>query len=217
MAQPTQSLIDYIEQQIIPRYTTFDRAHGVDHVRTVIRQSLILAAYYDVDIDMVYTIAAYHDTGLKFGREHHHIDAGQILATDSRLTDWFSTEQIVTMREAVEDHRASSDHAPRSIYGRIVAEADRCIIPEQIVRRTIQYGLAHYPSLDRSEQYRRMLDHLFEKYAEGGYLQLWIPESDNSHRLAELRNLIKDHSALQSLFERLFDEETTISTPLTSK
>ena len=211
MNSPTESLVRYVEQQIIPQYNMFDRAHGIEHVRMVIRQSLALATYYEVDIDMVYTIAAYHDTGLAFGREQHHIVAGRILAADTMLSNWFSAEQIATMCEAVEDHRASSTHAPRSIYGRIVAEADRCIVPEQIIRRTIQYGLAHYPHLDRAEQYGRMVDHLLEKYAEGGYLQLWIPESDNSRQLAELRLLINDRPALKALFDRLFDKEIALS------
>lgn len=130
----------YIEREIIPRYEDFDAAHRTDHVRTVIAQSLELAAHYDADADMVYTVAAYHDTGLANGRERHHIDAGRILAADTELRRWFSEEQIAVMRDAVEDHRASSDGEPHTIYGRIVAEADRVIDPETIIRRTVQYG-----------------------------------------------------------------------------
>ena len=116
-------LEQYIEREIIPRYEHFDAAHRTDHVRTVIAQSLELAAHYDADPDMVYTVAAYHDTGLVNGRERHHIDAGRILAADAELRRWFTEEQIAVMRDAVEDHRASSDHEPRTVYGRIVAEA----------------------------------------------------------------------------------------------
>lgn len=197
----------YIEQEIIPRYEHFDRAHGTDHVRTVIAQSLALAAHYNVDTDMVYTVAAYHDTGLVNGRERHHIDAGRILAEDAELRRRFTEEQIGVMREAVEDHRASSDHAPRTIYGRIVAEADRVIDPATIIRRTVQYGLANYPALDREGHYARCLDHLQKKYAEGGYLRLWIAESDNARRLEELRTIIRDPQRLRKLFDETFDAE----------
>lgn len=203
-----KQLQHYIEEQIIPRYETFDRAHRVDHVQAVIDQSLALAKHYDVDIDMVYAIAAYHDTGLVQGRENHHIDAGRILAADATLRQWFSQEQIDVMREAVEDHRASSDHEPRTIYGRIVAEADRVIDPETILRRTVQFGLANYPSLDREAQYVRCVDHLQNKYAEGGYLQLLLAESDNTRRLAELRALIRDREQLRARFEQIFDQQT---------
>ena len=208
MKRPDPSLVAYAEAEIIPRYEHFDRAHGTDHVRTVIAQSLALAAHYDVDINMVYAIAAYHDTGLAYGRERHHIDAGRILAEDAEVRRRFTGEQIEVMREAVEDHRASSDHAPRTVYGRIVAEADRVIDPATIIRRTVQYGLANYPALDREGHYARCLDHLQKKYAEGGYLRLWIAESDNALWLEELRTIIRDPQQLRRLFDETFDAET---------
>lgn len=121
-------------------------------------------------------------------------------------SDGSAREQIETIAQAAEDHRASSDHEPRSIYGRIVAEADRQIIPETVIRRTVQYGFSHYPELDREGHWRRMLDHLHEKYAEGGYLKLWIPESPNAQKLAELREIIRDESRLRSIFEEIYDE-----------
>ena len=210
MKRPDPSLVAYAEAEIIPRYEHFDRAHGTDHVRTVIAQSLALAAHYDVDINMVYAIAAYHDTGLAYGRERHHIDAGRILAEDAEVRRRFTGEQIEMMREAVEDHRASSDHAPRTVYGRIVAEADRVIDPATIIRRTVQYGLANYPALDREGHYARCLDHLQKKYAEGGYLRLWIAESDNARRLEELRAIIRDPQQLRRLFDETFDAETAV-------
>ena len=203
----TPSLKSYVEEQIIPRYRNFDRAHNLDHVRAVIDRSLMLAARYDVEPDMVYTIAAYHDTGLVNGRENHHLDAGRILAADRTLRRWFSEEQIDTMREAVEDHRASSKHAPQSIYGRIVAEADRLIDPETIIRRTVQYGLAHYPTLDREGHYARCMEHLQQKYAEGGYLQLWIEESENARRLEELRQIIREPQRIRRIFDEAFNRE----------
>lgn len=202
-----RELQQYIEREILPRYETFDAAHRTDHVRTVIAQSLALAKNYDVDPNMVYTVAAYHDTGLACGRERHHLDAGRILAEDATLRRWFSEDQITTMREAVEDHRASSAHAPRSIYGRIVAEADRVIEPETIIRRTVQYGLANYPTLDREGHFARCRAHLAEKYGEGGYLRLWIAESDNARRLEELRAVIRDEATLRKTFDAIFDVE----------
>lgn len=198
----------YIEREIIPRYEHFDRAHDVGHVRTVIARSLELAARYEVDADMVYAIAAYHDTGLVNGRENHHLDAGRILAADRELRRWFSEEQVEVMRQAVEDHRASSKNAPRSIYGRIVAEADRVIDAATIIRRTVQYGLDHCPELDREGHFVRCLEHLREKYAEGGYLKLWIPESENARRLEALREVIRNPELIRKAFDEAFDAET---------
>ena len=200
-----KTLRQYIETEIIPRYDSFDAAHRRDHVEYVIAQSLKLAEHYDVDRDMVYVIAAYHDTGLAVDRKTHHLESGRIIRSDQCLRQWFSEGQIETMAQAVEDHRASSDHEPRSIYGKIVAEADRQIDPETIIRRTVQYGLSHYPGLDREGHWNRMLEHLNEKYAEGGYLRLWIPESDNAGKLKELHEIIKDRDYLESLFDRFYE------------
>ena len=194
----------YIESAIFPRYKDFDPAHRIDHALQVIAESLKLAKHYDVDERMVYTIAAYHDIGLCEGREQHHLVSGRMLRADERLHEWFTDEEIETMAQAVEDHRASLDHAPRSIYGRIVAEADRLIDPMTVLLRTVQYGHSHYPELDKEDHYQRYCEHLQEKYAEGGYLKLWIPESDNAARLAELRALIADEVRKRAAFEQIY-------------
>ena len=202
-----KELEEYVEREIIPRYEHFDDAHKVDHARTVIAQSMELASRLKdqcLDTDMVYAIAAYHDTGLVEGREVHHLASGRIIRGDATLRNWFSEEQIETMAQAAEDHRASSDHEPRSIYGRIVAEADRIIDGETIIRRTIQYGLSHYPELDREGHWQRMCDHISEKYDYGGYLKLWIPESPNAERLEEFRQNLRRPGWLRDRFDRLF-------------
>ncbi len=203
-----EELARFLETEVIPRYAAFDKAHREDHARTVIARALDLAARYPVDADMVRTAAACHDLGLACGRERHHLESGRIIREMKELRRWFSEEQIETIAQAAEDHRASAEQEPRSIYGRIVAEADRLIVPEQIVRRTIQYGLAHYPELPREEQWNRTLEHLHEKYAEGGYLRLWIPESPNAEALSRLRALIRDEKTLRPLFEEIYRTET---------
>jgi uncharacterized protein len=200
-------LQDYVCEKIIPQYAGFDKAHQIDHVEKVIEESLKLAMYYEVDYSMVYIIAAYHDLGLCEGREFHHIVSGRILLADEILRRWFTDEQLLQMKEAIEDHRASNKQAPRSIYGKIVAEADRIIDPEITLRRTVQYGLSHYPEMDKEQQYVRFRKHLNDKYAEGGYLNLWIPQSDNAGRLAELRELIMDEEELRRVFDKLYKNE----------
>ena len=203
---PSIALLQYLKQTIIPRYDHFDRGHDRNHVETVICQAMHLADFYDVDRMMLYTAAAYHDTGICEGREHHHEVSARIVHEDPHLPYWFSPEQIDLIAEAVEDHRASSTRTPRSLYGRIVADADRFIDPETIVRRTIQYGLDHYPELSREEQYQRMLTHLHEKYGRGGYLKLWFTDSPNAIRLDHLHQLIDDESTLKKLFNQIIKE-----------
>ena len=203
-------LCEHIRERIIPQYVNFDKAHRIDHVEKVIEESMKLALHYEVNSAMVYTIAAYHDLGLCEGREFHHIVSGKILFADETLWQWFTDDQMLQMKEAIEDHRASNKQAPRSIYGKIVAEADRIIDPEITLRRTVQYGLSHYPEMDKEHQYERFRKHLADKYAEGGYLKLWIPQSDNAGRLAELRQLITNEERIRRVFDQLYEEETIL-------
>ncbi len=200
----------YIETMIIPKYADFDKGHNLEHVKTVIEESLNLAKNCGVNLDYVYVIAAYHDLGLSEGREFHHIASGKILEADITLRQWFSLDEIKLMKEAVEDHRASSKNPPRSIYGKIVAEADRDINPLKIIKRTIQYSIAHSPSPDKEHHWNNLLNHMAEKYAEGGYMKLWFENSKNSERLKELRKIIANQNNLRNIFLKLYDEELII-------
>ena len=205
---PSLDLVDFIETQILPRYAAFDRAHNMEHVTRVIRSSLELVKATGADVNMAYTIAAYHDLGMIGHRADHHIRGGKILAADARLKKWFSPEQIKIMKEAVEDHRASASRAPRSIYGKIVAEADRDIDTETVVRRTVQFGFSNYPEMDKEGHWKRFKEHMDNKYSKEGYIRLWIPNSPNARKLNELRDLIAQPDKLREAFERVFAEES---------
>lgn len=200
-------LVEFVETNILPRYAEFDKAHNLSHVNSVIRRSLELVKTTGADINMVYAIAAYHDLGLSGPRATHHITGGKILANDARLKRWFSAEQIRIMKEAVEDHRASASHAPRSIYGKIVAEADRDLNPETVIRRTIQFGLSNYPEMDHEHQWQRFKQHMDNKYSSNGYIKLWISPSPNEENLKTLRNLIAQTQKLKEVFEKIYAEE----------
>ena len=207
--KPNPELIDYVERHILPQYARFDKAHREDHARMVMEQSLKIAEKMpEAHPDMVYAVAAFHDLGLVNGRENHHTDSRKILLADTFLQSRFTPEELNLMADAVEDHRASNQQKPRNLYGLIVAEADRFIDPETIIRRTVQYGLANYPELDREGHYQRMLSHLVGKYGPNGYLKIWIPWSDNAARLQELHRIIADETRIRQLFTRIFEDET---------
>ena len=209
---PSLDLVEFIETQILPQYASFDRAHNLEHVTRVIRNSLELVKTTGADINMVYAIAAYHDVGMSGHRADHHLRGGKILAADARLKKWFTAEQIKIMKEAVEDHRASASRAPRSIYGKIVAEADRDIDSDTVFRRTVQFGLSNYPELDKEGHWKRFQEHMQNKYSKDGYIRLWIPNSPNARRLSALRDIIAQPVKLREEFERFFAEETSSAT-----
>lgn len=216
------SIKKYIFEEIIPRYAAFDAAHREDHARTVMTQAMSLldglqpwlvrqkeadAVWYEpVDREMLMMASACHDLGLVNGRDNHHLDSGKIIRSDLRLREWFSEEQVEIIAQAAEDHRASGKSRPRSIYGMIVAEADRVIDTETIIRRTLQYGQKNYPLLDGEGHVTRAMDHLREKYGRNGYLKLWIPWSDNAVRLARLHDLIDDEDKLREKVSGIFSD-----------
>lgn len=212
IATPSLDLVEFVETQILPQYAAFDKAHNTEHAVRVIRRSLDLARQIGADLNMAYVVAAYHDLGLTGPRAIHHLTSGKILISDARLKRWFSAEQLKLMKEAVEDHRASASRSPRSIYGKIVAEADRDLSPETVIRRTIQFGLANYPQLDTEGHWRRFMEHMNEKYSTSGYIRLWLHGSENERQLNELRALIASPDKMRPVFDRVFALETTSAT-----
>ena len=204
--QVSLDIMEFVERQILPRYNAFGPSHGLRHVNRVIKNSMQLARVTGADIDMAYVIAAYHDLGMEGPRAIHHLTSGKILQADARLRRWFTPEQIKVMKEAVEDHRASSSRQPRSIYGKIVAEADRDIDIHEIFLRAILYGKENYPDKSMEEHWQRFADHMEEKYSNHGYIKLWIPNSPNEKALRELRNIIEDKSLLHKHFEEIWKE-----------
>lgn len=205
--QVNLDIMTFIEQQILPRYNAFGKSHGLGHVQRVIKNSLQLASLIGADLNMAYVTAAYHDLGMEGPRAIHHITSGKILLSDARLRKWFSTEQIKIMKEAVEDHRASASHEPRSIYGKIVAEADRDLEPDVVFSRAIQFGLENYPELDKEGQWKRFESHMNEKYSRNGYIHLWIPGSPNARKLKDIQDTIEDKDLLRMKFDLLYSKE----------
>jgi len=201
-------LMQFVELNILPRYTEFDRAHNLSHVTSVIRRSLDIAERLGADLNMAYCIAAYHDLGLEGPRAIHHITGGKILAADARLKKWFSASEIRIMQEAVEDHRASASHEPRSLYGKIVAEADRDLSPETVFSRIVAFGLDNYPELPREQHWERFREHVQNKYSSEGYIRLWLPNSPNADGLKQIRAINQDKKLLREQFDKYFNEQT---------
>lgn len=209
--QVSLEIMEFVERQILPRYNAFGESHGLRHVTRVIKNSLRLADVTGADIDMVYVIAAYHDLGMEGPRAIHHLTSGKILMADARLKKWFNADQLKVMKEAVEDHRASSSRQPRSIYGKIVAEADRDIDVHEIFLRAIQYGKENGPDKTVEEHWERFAQHMDEKYSNNGYMKLWIPNSPNEKALKELRNIIEDKKLLRKAFDDIWKEMSEIN------
>ena len=206
-------IVEYVFGEIVPRYAAFDPAHREDHACDVIENSMDLyrrapeEVKGKLDPEILFVAAACHDLGRINGKKNHHTDSGKMIRADASLRRWFSPEQIEAVAQAAEDHRASLDYEPRSICGKMVAEADRLIDSGTIIRRTLQYGMSRYPGMYPQEQIDRALDHLYDKYGQEGYLKLWIPWSGNAVRLLELRSLLADPDAARAEVVRIYSSQ----------
>ena len=191
--QITKELFDYIEKEIFPLYNRNEEGHGIKHIKTVIERSLKFAKDYEVNIDMVYTIAAYHDLGHHIDRKRHEIISAEMFIKDENMKKFFTDEQRRIVKEAIEDHRASSEHEPRSIYGKIVSTADRTIINiDDTIKRSYSYGKRNYIGLSEEEQIERIYNHLKEKYGENGYVKTYLEDKEFEKALQNLRRALSN-------------------------
>lgn len=188
-----KELVNYIKNEIFPLYSKNEEGHGIKHINKVIERSLKFAKNYDVNIDMIYTIAAYHDLGHHIDRKKHEIISAQIFMEDKNMKKWFSDEQRKIIKEAIEDHRASSKRNPRSICGKIISTADRTIISiNDTILRTYSYGKRNYKGITKEEQIQRVYEHLKDKYGEKGYVKIYLEDKEFDESLKKLREALKN-------------------------
>ena len=86
-----KELKEYIEKNIFPEYNKNDKGHGIDHIAYVIGRSLKFASTVeDIDYNMVYAIAAYHDIAHHIDAKHHEELGAKILLEDNNLKKFFN-------------------------------------------------------------------------------------------------------------------------------
>lgn len=191
--QINEDLKKYIEENIFPVYSKNEPAHNIDHIQYVISRSFKFAnTVPNINYDMVYTIAAYHDIGHHIDSKRHEIISGEIMSKDENLKKFFSKEELNVIKEAIEDHRASSDHEPRSIYGKIVSTADRNNTVESCLRRSYTYGKKLEPNFTDEELFERAYKHLNMKFGENGYAKFFFKDEEYENFLKDIRDLLSD-------------------------
>ncbi|NLC32483.1 MAG: HD domain-containing protein [Clostridiales bacterium] len=208
MKTMNEELLMYIQTNIIPRYHKVDKAHDVNHIRHVIRNCMYIAKEYDVDKNILYTAAAYHDLGLEVERERHEVFSRDMMCRDKRLDDFFNQEEKDLIADAILTHRASSKAAPKTIYGKILADADRDLVPVRIIERTILYSLEKFPNSSRTSHFMTIKDHIAAKYGPDGYVKLWLDTQRNNKGLKMIRTLMSDESRFERVFDYYFDKHT---------
>lgn len=201
--QINKKLQDYIENNIFPSYKKNDLGHNLDHVKYVIERSLKFASKVtNINYDMVYTIAAYHDIGHYIDAKNHEKISAEMLLADKNLRTFFSEDEIKIMSEAVYDHRASLEGEPRSIYGKIVSSADRNTLVDVPLKRTYAYRIKHNPTATLNEIIEESRQHIISKYGKEGYAteKMYFEDLDYKKFLDDISILANNKVKFKRMF-----------------
>lgn len=217
----SEEVAAYVEREIFPRYDT-ENGHGLRHIQDVIRRSLGFAerinrgeikttaadfanlpealATGQVEYDMSYVVAAFHDLGrLKSDKLHHLVSAAYLL-DDDFVTGYFDRDRLRVMADAVMDHRASNPLDPLTIYGRIVSSADRDTDCQYMLKRAYDYMRHKYQGEDEDAVIGHVYDKIYRKFVkDGGYSakKMYFENPEYEAMLAEFQRI----AATQELFK----------------
>lgn len=221
----TPTLQDYITTHIFPRYKG-DNGHGLDHIENVIRRSLQFAERINsgdipttpedfaglppdlqgqINYDMCYTIAAFHDLGREKDNKLHHLISAAWLLDDDFIESAFSRAELRVMADAVMDHRASNSLPPATIYGRIVSSADRDTDPSDILRRAYAYNRHCHPERTEEETRDYVFNKIIQKFSGPdayGAKKMFFANPEWDACIAEFRRITAD----RKLFDTALSE-----------
>ena len=193
----------YIEKNIFPAYEKNDKGHNIEHIKYVIDRSLMFASKIgDINYDMVYTIASYHDIGYYIDTKNHEKISADMLLSDTNLSNYFTNDEIRIMSEAVYDHRASMDSRPRSVYGEIVSSADRETRVDVQLQRMYEYRLKHYPNKSLDWIIEDTRNYIINKFGNNGYAKekIYFDDLDYDKFLSDLNSLVKNKNKIKEKF-----------------
>lgn len=216
-----KKLQEYVTNEVFPLYEMNGGAHGIEHIEAVIKRTFEIIEEFEEDSEskqeinynMSYVIAAYHDIGEHIDRKKHHIISGEIMFKDKKLDEFFSTEEKQIMKKAIEDHRASNTHLLCSIYGRIVLTADRNDNLPEFFKRRVQYCFEHYPELSLEEVQKEIWESSKKKFGGKGYAKNkpgYMPSKKLKRYYEKLDEILKDK-------DTFFEEVSKVYKQLESK
>lgn len=197
-------LKEYIEKYVFPEYSKNEQAHNIEHIKYVINRSFKFAdTVPNINYNIVYTIAAYHDIGHHIDSKKHEIISGEIMSKDENLKKFFSDEELKIIKEAIEDHRASSDHEPRSIYGKIVCDADKDNNIEISLLRAYEFTKRYFPDYTVEECYKNVFEQLQYKFGTQGKVKYWINSQKQQDFMKSMHELSQDENKFNSFLTKV--------------
>lgn len=186
----------YIENNILSLYDSNIGGHGIDHINFVINRSFELVKEFklDVDLNMVYVIAAFHDIGYKTNPDEHEEVSRQMFMNNQDMKKFFNDEQISVIADAIVDHRASLEYEARSIYGKIVSSADREISVRNMLKRSIAFQKDKHK--DENPTTMKVINYSYKKlsskYGKGGYAKMYFKDKKYLDYLNEMQEILEN-------------------------
>ncbi len=195
------NLINYIEKNIFPEYSKNDDGHNLEHIKYVIHRCIKFAEQFDnIDLNILYTIAAFHDIAHHIDKSNHEILSAKIFYENEDMKQFFTQEERIIIKEGIEDHRASSENIPRSDYGKIISSADRSTDVDEFLKRTHAYTLKHQPECTVKEMIKRAYNHTKDKYGESGYAKSYVIDEEYNNFKNQINELISDKEKFKQLY-----------------
>lgn len=190
----------YIEENIFPIYEKF-YSHGMIHVNNVINNVMMLADYYDLNKDMCYVMASYHDVGLKVDRDNHEKESGKFFINDDEMKKYFNEEERNIIKEAIEDHRGSRKIEPRSIYGKVLSDSDRDFDIYLLAKRQLSTSIKNLPELKTGlEHFENCYSYIMKRINGEGHFNLWTNNPILVERRAKFEQDFLDKEFAQKVY-----------------
>jgi len=197
-----EDLIRYVEENVFPKYEPNDKAHGIIHIREVIRRSFVLNDECNLGLNpnLVYAVAACHDLGKYINSDIHEKIAAETFFKDENMKKFFSDEERVTIRGAIEDHRSSKEDEPRSTYGKLISSADRNASIEMVFIRSFFVAKAKLPDMNIEEYLDYTWKRLSKRYSVEDPENMFYEDETYRKFLAEMRALLKDEKRFKDRY-----------------
>lgn len=204
-------LSERIRTEVIRNLDINDPAHRQDHILAVVNFATEIAVMQNLsesDTRCLLAASFMHDIGCNRDRDTHHM-LGAILT--ARLLGGedspFNADEVVTVCQAVHEHRASYKEKRSGLISDLTRIADAGKLdPESFGDRAITFRFHRFDEMKNKEDMEEYLtvkvsivddaaDHLKDKYGVNGYMWKSYPEIGKQMFAAEIEEIqmVSDH------------------------
>ena len=201
-------LKQYINNNILPEYNLNDKGHNKDHIDFVLKRAFEISKNYDINYNILYACVSFHDIACHINRDKHEILSADVAYKDEFLNKFFNKEELLIIKEAIEDHRASSTNIPRNIYGKILSSADRKVDIKTYLISSLFFQVTDINNLDMNKAIEQSYDHAIKKFGKNGYAtnKFYVDDKRYKKFLLDLQYLIDNKDEFNKLAEIVFNE-----------